>query len=42
MTPLNVVESSVASSARNWLGSLLLQITIMPGPAACGPPAPNP
>jgi hypothetical protein len=34
MTPLNVVESSVARSERNWLGSLLLQTTIMPGPAA--------
>ena len=34
ITPLNVDESSVASSARNCCGSLLLQITIMPGPAA--------
>ena len=34
MTPLKVVESSVASSARNCCGSLELQMTIMPGPAA--------
>ena len=34
ITPLNVEGSSVASSARNCRGSLLLQITIMPGPAA--------
>ena len=34
MTPRNVDESSVASRSRNCLGSLLLQMTIMPGPAA--------
>ena len=34
ITPLNVDESRVASSARNCCGSLLLQMTIMPGPAA--------
>ena len=34
ITPLNVDESSVASSARNCCGSLLLHMTIMPGPAA--------
>ena len=34
MTPRNVEGSSVASSARSCCGSLLLQMTIMPGPAA--------
>ena len=34
MTPRNVEGSSVASSARSCCGSLELQMTIMPGPAA--------
>jgi len=34
MTPLKVDESSVARSARNCRGSLELQMTNMPGPAA--------
>ena len=34
ITPRNVDGSSVASSARNCCGSLLLQMTVMPGPAA--------
>ena len=42
MTPLKVVESSVASSARNCCGSLELQMTIMPGPAAMRASCTNP
>src|ERR1700712_690344 len=34
MTPRIVDGSNVARSARNCFGSLLLQITVMPGPAA--------
>ena len=42
MTPLNEVESSVASSARSCCGSLELQMTIMPGPAAMRASCTNP
>ena len=42
MTPLKVEESSVASSARNCCGSLELQMTIMPGPAAMRASCTNP
>ena len=34
MTPRIVDGSKLARSARNCCGSLLLQITVMPGPAA--------
>ena len=34
MTPLIVVGSNTVRSARNCCGSLLLQMTVMPGPAA--------
>ena len=34
MTPLIVVGSNTVSRARNCCGSLLLQMTVMPGPAA--------
>ena len=42
MTPLKVEESSVASNARNCCGSLELQMTIMPGPAAMRASCTNP
>ena len=42
ITPRKVVGSSVASNARSCCGSLELQITIMPGPAAIRASCTNP